>query len=132
MPQPSDFINQALAGVLRGAYAKAGLNREQIAERSGISLSTVQRYMNGKVDMPSKSFQRIAEAIGRPADELYAEALRDAERLADDARVSVAEGNNVTRLHPRQMSAEELDRLTIDHAATEVDPESETDEPTDT
>lgn len=128
MPQPSDFINQALAGVLRGAYAKQGMSRDQIAAASGISVTTIHRYMNGKVDMPSKSFQRIAEAIGRPADELYAEALRDAERLAEDARVSEAGAENVTRLHPRQMSSEELDRLTIDHAATEIDPESETDE----
>ena len=128
MPQPSDFINQALAGVLRGAYAKQGMSRDQIAAATGISVTTIHRYMNGKVDMPSKSFQRIAEAIGRPADELYAEALRDAERLAEDARVSEAGAENVTRLHPRQMSSEELDRLTIDHAATEIDPESETDE----
>jgi len=128
VPQPSDFINQALAGVLRGAYAKQGMSRDQIAAASGISVTTIHRYMNGKVDMPSKSFQRIAEAIGRPADELYAEALRDAERLAEDARVSEAGAENVTRLHPRQMSSEELDRLTIDHAATEIDPESETDE----
>lgn len=128
MPQPSDFINQALADVLSGAYRKARLSRDDIAERTGISVSTINRYMNGKVDIPSKSFQRVAEAIGRPADELYGEALRDAERLAEDARVSEAQGNNVTRLHPRQMSPEELDRLTIDHAATEIDPESETDE----
>jgi len=128
VPQPSDFINQALAGVLRGAYAKQGMSRDQIAAASGISVTTIHRYMNGKVDMPSKSFQRIAEAIGRPADELYAEALRDAERLAEDARVSEAGAENVTRLHPRQMSSEELDRLTIDHAVTEIDPESETDE----
>jgi len=128
VPQPSDFINQALAGVLRGAYAKQGMSRDQIAAATGISVTTIHRYMNGKVDMPSKSFQRIAEAIGRPADELYAEALRDAERLAEDARVSEAGAENVTRLHPRQMSSEELDRLTIDHAATEIDPESETDE----
>jgi transcriptional regulator with XRE-family HTH domain len=125
VPQPSDFINQALADVLSGAYRKARITRDDIAERTGISVSTINRYMNGKVDMPSKSFQRIAEAIGRPADALYAEALRDAEQLAEDARVSEASADNVTRLHPRHMSAEELDRLNIDHAATGIDPESE-------
>lgn len=129
MPQPSDFINQALADVLRGAYAKKGMSREQIAAASGISPTTIHRYMNGKVDIPSKSFQRVAEAIGRPADELYAEALRDAERLAEAARVSEAGAQNVTQLHPRDWTAEELDRPTTDRrAATDVDPESETDE----
>jgi transcriptional regulator with XRE-family HTH domain len=129
VPQPSDFINQALAGVLRGAYAKQGMSREQIANATGISVTTIHRYMNGKVDMPSKSFQRIAEAIGRPADELYAEALRDAERHAEDALVSEGEAQNVTRLHPRDLTAEQLDRPTTDRrAATELDAESETDE----
>ncbi len=120
MPQPSDFINQALAAVLRGAYAKQRLNREQIAERSGISLSTIQRYMNGKVDIPSKSFQRVAEAIGVPADQLYAEALRDAERM------SVEGTHNVTDL--RTWSAEQLETTTEARAANPRDPESDTDE----
>lgn len=120
VPQPSDFINQALAAVLRGAYAKKGINREVIAERSGISLSTIQRYMNGKVDIPSKSFQRVAEAIGVPADELYAEALRDAERM------SVAADHNVVDL--RTWSAEQLENTTEAHAANPRDPESDTDE----
>jgi transcriptional regulator with XRE-family HTH domain len=124
VPQPSDFINAALADVLRGAYVKKGLNREQIAERSGISLSTIQRYMNGKVDIPSKSFQRVAEAIGRPADEMYAEALRDAERMSEAATQNE---------DPRSISVDELELRrrdrTLAAAATEVDPESTEDEP---
>jgi transcriptional regulator with XRE-family HTH domain len=123
----SDFINAALAGVLRGAYAKEGLNRDQIAERSGISLSTIQRYMNGKVDIPSKSFQRVAEAIGRPADELYAEALRDAERMSEAA----AQNEDPRTMGVDELEARRRDR-TLAVAATEVDPESDEDEPQDT
>ncbi|SBN64413.1 Transcriptional regulator, contains XRE-family HTH domain [Curtobacterium sp. 9128] len=113
---------------MQGAYAKKGLSRQDIADRTGISKSTIDRYMQAKLALPQDKFVRIAEAIGAPPAKLLQEAVDDATLMLHDAAVSEAEGDNVARLHPRQMSAEELDRLTIDHAATGIDPESETDE----
>lgn len=124
MPDPSDFINSALADVISAAMGRR-TSKEALARATGISSRTITRYLDAQVDMPAKSFQRIADALQQPADRLYAEALGRAERMAEEARVSEASAQNVTRLHPRQMSGEELDRLTIDHAATGIDPESE-------
>ena len=129
VPDAADFINQALADVISAAMGRR-TSKEALARATGISSRTITRYLDAQVDMPAKSFQRIADALDKPAARLYADALALAEQMASDAsRVSEAGAQNVTRLHPRDLTADQLDRPTTDRrAATDVDPESETDE----
>ncbi|GAA3330574.1 hypothetical protein GCM10017712_04320 [Curtobacterium citreum] len=129
VPDAADFINHALADVISAAMGRR-TSKEALARATGISSRTITRYLEAQVDMPAKSFQRIAEALNQPADQLYADALGRAQRMAaEEQRVSEVAAQNVTHLHPRDWTADEIDRTTTERrAATEVDPESETDE----
>jgi transcriptional regulator with XRE-family HTH domain len=128
----ADFITRALGAVLTGAYMKKGLTRDVLAERTGISKSSLGRYLNGKLDLSAPNFQKIVDAIGdtrRTAAELYAEALADAEDMAREAeRVSGVRGHNPV-IPLRNRSADDLETSGDARAAMSRDPES--DEPED-
>ncbi|UXZ57048.1 helix-turn-helix domain-containing protein [Curtobacterium sp. Arg-1] len=130
MANAADFITPALADVLTGAYSKKGLTLVALADRTGISVSTLGRYFNGKSHLTGPAFLKIVEAIGdRPALDLYAEALRDAEKMAAEAeRVSgVSVHNPVIPL--RNRSVDDLESSGDARAAMSRDAES--DEPED-
>ncbi|WP_309780260.1 helix-turn-helix transcriptional regulator [Curtobacterium sp. SORGH_AS_0776] len=130
MPDTADFITPALAAVLTGAYNKKGLTLVALAERTGISVSSLGRYFNGKSHLTSPVFLKIVEAIGdRPAVDLYSEALRDAAKMAAEAeRVSGGRGHNPV-IPLRNRSVDDLESSGDARAAMSRDPES--DEPED-
>ncbi len=130
MPDAADFITPALGAVLTGAYKKKGLTRADLAQRTGISESSLGRYLNGKLELSAPNFLRIVEAIGdRPALDLYSEALRDAEKMAAEAeRVSEVHGHNPV-IPLRNRSVEDLESSGDARAAMSRDAES--DEPED-
>lgn len=130
MPDAADFITPALAAVLTGAYKKKGLTRLDLADRTGISESSLGRYLNGKLELSAPNFLKLVDAIGdRPALDLYSEALRDAEKMAAEAeRVSEGRGHNPV-IPMRHRSTDNLESYEGDRAAMSRDPES--DEPED-
>lgn len=127
MPDAADFITPALGAVLTGAYKKKGLTRSDLAERTGISESSLGRYLNGKLDLSAPNFQKIVDAIGdrRTAAELYAEALLDAADMAAEAeRVSEGRGHNPV-IPLRNRSVEALESSRDARAAMSRDVESD-------
>lgn len=130
MPDAADFITPALGAVLTGAYKKMGLTRTDLAQRTGISESSLGRYLNGKLDLSAPNFQKIVEAINdRPAHDLYSEALRDATKMAAEAeRVSEVPVHNPV-IPLRNRSVEDLETSRDARAAMSRDAES--DEPED-
>lgn len=130
MPDAADFITPALAAVLTGAYKKKGLTRLDLADRTGISESSLGRYLNGKLELSAPNFLKLVDAIGdRPALDLYSEALRDAEKMAAEAeRVSEVPAHNPV-IPLRNRSVDDLESSRDARAAMSRDAES--DEPED-
>lgn len=66
----SDQQVQALARVVRGALATAGVQRIEVAKKTGIPQSTLGRRLGGSAEFTVHEFFRIAEVCGVPASEL--------------------------------------------------------------
>lgn len=131
-------INQAVARRLRELRAGEGLSLEQIADLSGVPLSTVRRIFAPKQDIATSHLTAIAGALGTNARDVFAyalefvgekEAIADVYRILDErnlGRVSEADAT-VTELHPRDMTVEQLEEQR--HAAKKITRESTADEP---
>jgi transcriptional regulator with XRE-family HTH domain len=50
--------------------SRRGLSQEELAERSGLSLRTIQRIENGETDPRGDSLRRLADSLGTSPDEL--------------------------------------------------------------
>jgi transcriptional regulator with XRE-family HTH domain len=72
-------IDRALAAVLKGAYKTRGLTQEELASRTGITLTTMQRLMAGKSSIGIEQLYDLADAIGWKTAKEY---LGEAEQLA--------------------------------------------------
>ena len=133
----NSLINRAVADKLEGLRSESRMTLEQVAEVSGVPLSTVKRIFAPKQDIATSHLTAIAGALGSTGSEILRaaldkvgadEALADVQRILHaraEARMSAGRGT-VTALHPRDMTADQLENLR--HAAT-YDPEAETDEP---
>lgn len=55
---------EAVAANIRSLCLASGLNQTQIAERAGISKSTLSAYINGVNHPRTKQLERLAEALG--------------------------------------------------------------------
>lgn len=72
-------LNGAVAAVLRGERAATGLTLDQLAEKSGISLTSVQRFLQAKRDINVAVLAALAEALDTTPEAVVAAAQ---ERLA--------------------------------------------------
>ncbi|MEJ7693487.1 helix-turn-helix domain-containing protein [Daejeonella sp.] len=61
--------NMYLADKIKTLRTKAGMSQEQLAERSQLSLRTVQRIENGETTARGDTLKRIAAALDIPAGE---------------------------------------------------------------
>ena len=76
----SDQQVQALARVIRGALATAGVQQTEAATKTGIPLGTLRRRLAGGTEFTVHEFFAIADVVGVPASEL----VERAQRLAED------------------------------------------------
>ena len=53
-----------LAGDLRAAIAESGVNRYQLARRTGISYSIIHGFVSGERDVTLATASRLVEAVG--------------------------------------------------------------------
>lgn len=62
---PGSSLNAAVAGELRAANARQPrLTLDDLAKATGISRSTLFRYLNGKRDIPLSALDIICRALG--------------------------------------------------------------------
>jgi transcriptional regulator with XRE-family HTH domain len=54
----------AVASELRAERARTGVTLAQLVERTGVAQSTIQRYLNGKRDIPTPVFIDLCVALG--------------------------------------------------------------------
>lgn len=58
-----DKYIEAAAGALRAAQARARMKDTELAERAGIPVVTLRRYLKGERDAPVSAIFKIAEAL---------------------------------------------------------------------
>lgn len=137
------LINQKIAEKLREKRGGLRLSLEDIADLSGVPFSTVRRVLYPKQDIAASHLTAIAGALGLNAADVFRQALDEvgldlaladvheileARKAAGAAKPLSAAEARVTKLHPRDMSAEELEALITRRAAYD-DPEADTMEP---
>lgn len=100
MSTSDSLMNQAVARALRGLRGEAGVTLDEVAEVSGLSLSTVRRNMKGSTDINATNLAALAGAMGTTPDEVLARVFRNLdyeEALADAiARISGRKVSEVT------------------------------------
>ena len=79
VPASKEKINQALGREIRAAYIREGMTAAQLAEKTGISESTMSRLMAGS-DIPVSRLYLIADAIGVSPVSLVEAAVARAEK----------------------------------------------------
>lgn len=132
------LINQKVAEKLREKRGGLRLSFEDVAERSGVPLSTVRRIFYPKQDIATSHLTAIAGALGTTAADIMRAAMLEVGEdaaLADVTQILLAKRQGVseargtvTELHPRDMTAEQIETMVTRRAAYD-DPEAETDEP---
>lgn len=70
-------INKAVGDKLTGLRAERRLTRMQLKERTGLGLSTIQRFENGERSPDLHQLALILQALDMPMQEFVAWALRD-------------------------------------------------------
>lgn len=68
-------FTDALAAQLRAERAAADISQLELSSRTGISLSTIQRYERGSREIPMPVFAAIVAALGADSVRVFTEAL---------------------------------------------------------
>lgn len=76
MENYGDKIQAAVISQINAEIAAAGMNKVELAKKSGIPNSTLSRYLKGERDIPLPVFAGIADALGITYVELSARAQR--------------------------------------------------------
>ncbi|MBG9887147.1 hypothetical protein ABE10_25375 [Bacillus toyonensis] len=74
-----DEYVEAAAGALRAAQARAKMTDIALAERAGMPVVTLRRYLKGVRDTPVSALFRIAAALGVSAGSLLDDAMNHVE-----------------------------------------------------
>lgn len=76
--EESERVTAYIAERLRVMAFSQRVSQGEIGKRAGLSRSAVNEYLNGKAPIPLSAFIDICAAIGAKADEVLADAQRDA------------------------------------------------------
>lgn len=118
-------INLAMGAQIKAEQAGKHLTSEQMAERTGINLTTYNRIVSKTPrDINVTQVEAIAEVVGLHPAEL----VRAAVERANRDRMSEVAAHDVPTIPRRPVTAEDFDTYQGDRAATGIDEESERDE----
>lgn len=129
MSPSQPLISRVAADVLTGYYKRKRLTQEELSERSGIPLPTLQKKLKANAPITATDLVMLARAIGVDPVEVMAEIMKDTEheeRLASEGIPTIA--NQARKKKPSEMTEEELDAFEGESAAN-TDPELGFDEP---
>ncbi len=72
-------INRAVGNELRASRARKHLSRQQLADRTGLGLSTIQRFENGERSPDMNQLFALCEALEIPMRDFVALATKGIE-----------------------------------------------------
>lgn len=113
-------LSIAVGAAVRGRYKKIGMSQDVLSERTGITITTVQRLVAGKAEFDVDQLLAIAEALNTTVSDITAEAERDLLSAVPRTPISIYTKRN-EELEPTTQEIEELD------AAASRDPQSRED-----
>lgn len=115
---------EAIAAAIDEARKGIGLTQAQLAAKVGMIGRTLQRKVNGESPFAVEDLFALAPALGYSPAQLLDRIQDHAERLE---RIAMSQGaaNNVTQLHPRDMTAAQLDAFRGRKAADRLDEEAD-------
>jgi len=106
-------ISRAISDVLTGAYARKRLTQEDLSQRTGIPLVTLQKKLRGRSPISATDLVVIAEAIGVQPPKMLEEAMQE---LVDQAEsgMSAPVANILDQRQkktPAEMTDDELEAI---------------------
>ncbi|MFF2054154.1 helix-turn-helix domain-containing protein [Leifsonia sp. NPDC058194] len=114
--------NLALAAEIRAERAAKGLTQKQLADISGINYETLKHVLKGDRDINVTQIAALADAFDIPARDLVDRAMARAERMSAGSTTS---STNEEKKDPREMDADELDKLRQSDVALAAHPKTE-------
>ena len=132
MPKLSDFINASIADVFRAAYREENMTQQNLSDRTGIPMSTMQRLMSGKSTFDVNQVALISEAVKLSPVEIMLRAEKRAHRKLVESMSDA--GATVTPIS-KGFTQEQADRMTTGEIESSLiqaayrDAEADTDEP---
>lgn len=118
MSPSQPMISRIAADVLTGYYKRKRLTQEELAERSGMPITSVQKKLRAKAPITATDLVVLSRAIGLDPVEVMAEIMKETqhhERLASEGIPTIAEQTRKKR--PSEMTEEELDAFDGETAA---------------
>lgn len=121
-------ISRAISDVLTGAYARKRLTQEELSQRTGIPLVTLQKKLRGRSPISATDLVAISEAIGVEPPKMLEEAMQElADRASEATSAPVANIlDQRQKKTPAEMTDAELEA--IQKKAATNDSELEQDE----
>lgn len=69
-------LRQAFASELRAARGRAAMSRTEVARKSGVSLSSLNRYESGERTIPLPELNDVCEVLGVEPEQIFHAAQR--------------------------------------------------------
>ncbi|WP_413354077.1 helix-turn-helix domain-containing protein [Microbacterium sp. 1P06AB] len=123
MKIPDELINQATAKVLRGVMQESGLTQKTWADKSGLSITVVQKLLSGNQSVKVPQLLALATASAFSPEEVMERIDRGVARAVSEMPVSLDAHRSKK---PADMTDTELEEL---RGAAGRDAELEEDEP---
>lgn len=89
----NDAFDGAIAAALRSKLGEKNITRITVSERTGIPLTTLERYFKGTRAIPASKFVVVADAIGVEPGKLIQAAKDILEGTEEQHRIEIS-GNN--------------------------------------
>lgn len=121
-----EYVNRATSRVLDSARSLAGLTQQQLADRSGLSIVTVQKILSGEQATKIPQFMALAKGADADPGALLDQIETVAKRMSAVAVTSNDIDTKRKQNEARTMTVEQIEALP--HAATR-DPEMDSPEP---
>ncbi|QLY30845.1 helix-turn-helix domain-containing protein [Nocardia huaxiensis] len=80
MNEMASEVNRAVGAELLAARARRRLTRRELADLTGLAVSTIQRFENGERSPDMNQLYALCEALEVPMREFVAMAMQDLER----------------------------------------------------
>lgn len=74
-------LTQSIAGQIRGHMRVKNIPVKELATKTGITVVSLSRYINGKRDIPSSAFALICHAIGLDSGNVLRNAIEEFTRV---------------------------------------------------
>jgi transcriptional regulator with XRE-family HTH domain len=106
-------ISRAISDVLTGAYARKRLTQEELSQRTGIPLVTLQKKLRGRSPISATDLVVIAEAIGVQPPKMLEEAMQELVDQADSGTSAAVASilDQRQKKTPAEMTDDELEAI---------------------